>query len=109
MVTKLTEITTFITEQLAMWEVKLLVGQDGIDPRGTFSEMRLLSDCGVTEADIIRGATIYPATWLGVEDRLGSITPGKLANILVLDKNPMADIDNMASTAFVIHRGKVVE
>jgi imidazolonepropionase-like amidohydrolase len=88
--------------------VKFLVGQDGINPSGTFSEMRLLKDCGLSETEIIKGATIYPARWLGVENRLGSLSPGKQADIVILDKNPLDDIDNVKSTFLVLKQGKEV-
>jgi len=70
--------------------------------------MKLLRDRGLSELEIIRGATIYPAQWLGVEDRYGSVSPGKLANLVILDKNPLEDIGNFESPYMVIKNGQVV-
>jgi hypothetical protein len=88
--------------------VRLLVGQDGHDPAGTFVEMRLMKECGVSEAEIIKGATIYPAEWLGIDDRLGSIMPGKQANILVVEANPLEDISNLEAVFMVVHKGNAL-
>ena len=97
----------FVTE-LSKDSVKMLVGQDGIDPAATFTEMRLLKECGLSEADIIKGATIYPASWLGVDDRIGSIAPEREASMLILDANPLEDITNLESASFVIHKGLMI-
>lgn len=101
-------VSCFFVSGLARDSVKMLVGQDSQVPSATFTEMRLMQECGVSEVEIIRGATLYPATWLGVDDRLGSIEPGKQANILVLDANPLEDIQNMEATFLVVNKGNVV-
>ena len=104
----LVRMSDFFTGEMIRGGVKILVGQDGVNPSGAFSEMRLLKDCGLAEPEIIKGATIYAARWLGVDDRLGSISPGKQANIVVLDHNPLDDIDNVKSTFLVFKQGKEV-
>ena len=104
----LVRMSDFFTGEMIRGGVKILVGQDGINPSGAFAEMRLLKDCGLSEPEIIKGATIYPARWLGVEDRLGSLSPGKQADIVILDKNPLDDIDNVKSTFLVLKKGKEV-
>jgi len=102
------EVSRMVVREFADHGVRLLVGQDGCDPEGTFGEMRRLKDCGVSEAEIIKGATIYPAEWLGVDDRLGSISPGKEADLLVVDGNPLEDIGKMEAAFLVIQKGRVV-
>jgi imidazolonepropionase-like amidohydrolase len=96
------------TREFIRRKVKILVGHDGPSPSLLFTEMKLLRDRGLSELEIIRGATIYPAQWLGVEDRYGSISPGMLANIVILDKNPLEDIGNFESPYMVIKNGQVV-
>jgi imidazolonepropionase-like amidohydrolase len=117
------EVRTMIRQQIALVEtvsrlcvrelagqgVKLFVGQDGFEPGGTFAEMRCLRDCGVSAAEIIRGATIYPARWLGVDDRLGSIAPGKEASLLVVEENPLEDVARLGSPSVVIKDGSVIK
>lgn len=89
-------------------KVKILVGHDGCSPTLLFTEMKLLRERGLPELEIIRGATVYPAKWLGVEDRYGSISPGMLANLIILNKNPLEDIVNFESRYMVIMKGQVV-
>jgi imidazolonepropionase-like amidohydrolase len=102
------KISRHVTARMAARGVSIMVGQDGIDPKATLAEMILLRDCGVPSAEILRGATIHPARFLGMEDRLGSIAPGRLANIVILDKNPLEDIGNVGTVSLVIQHGKVV-
>ncbi len=97
------------TEEFIKHKVKILVGHDGVRPDLLFNEMKKkLRKCGLSELEIIRGATIYPAQWLGVEDRYGSISPGVLANLSILDNNPLEDITNFESPCMVIMNGRVV-
>jgi imidazolonepropionase-like amidohydrolase len=96
------------TREFIRHKVKILVGHDGDSPTGLFSEMKMLKDLGLRESEIIKGATIYPAQWLGVEDRFGSITPGTQANLVILDKNPLENIDNFKSTFMIFMNGQVV-
>jgi imidazolonepropionase-like amidohydrolase len=104
----MTAVSFYVVSQFAADSVKMLVGQDGCNPAGTIAEMRMMRDQGVSAAEIIKGATIYPAQWLGVADRLGAIAPGKQASILVVDSDPLADIANLESTFMVIQNGRVV-
>ncbi len=103
------EVSRFFTREAAARGVKILVGQDGIFPEGTFSEMRLLSDCGVSPAEILKGATIYPALFLDAADRYGAIAPGRVANILVLDRDPLAAIENIEAAFLVLQNGSPID
>jgi imidazolonepropionase-like amidohydrolase len=102
------KMSAFFTAEFHRRGVKLLAGQDGIAPDGVLSEMELMKACGVPEAEILRGATLHPARWLGVEDRIGSIGTGKEANLLVLDGNPLDDIKKIRSAFLVVQKGDVV-
>ncbi len=102
------QVSRLFVRELAGGGVRLLVGQDGADPAATFAEMRLLEECGVSTAEILKGATVYPAQWLGVDDRLGSLSEGRQANILVVDGNPLEDIGQAESTFLVVHQGRIV-
>jgi imidazolonepropionase-like amidohydrolase len=88
--------------------VRMLVGQDNCDATRTAREMRRMAECGVSPAEILRGATLYPAEWLGVADRLGSIAPGMQANLVLLEKDPLEEIGNIESVAAVFVRGREV-
>lgn len=101
-------VSRLATAEFATCGVKMLVGQDGCEAGDTFVEMSLLKGCGVSEAEIIRGATVYPARWLGVDGRLGSIAPGKEASLLVVEGSPLEDITRLASPFLVIQAGRIV-
>jgi hypothetical protein len=93
---------------LAAHGVKMLVGQDGFEPDGALREMDLLAAVGISPAEILRGATIYPARWLGVDSTMGTLEPGKRADILILEANPLDRITNIRSAWAVVSRGKII-
>ena len=105
---RLYEIGCLISTEIIKSNVRIMVGQDGYIPRFTYEEMKLLKNNGLTEIEIIRGATIYPSEWLNVEDRYGSIEIGKIANLIILNKNPLENIENMESVHMVLKQGNIV-
>jgi len=103
------DVGCFIVTELTRYNnIRLLVGQDSYIPRLTYNEMDLLSRSGVKTVEILKGATCYPAEWLGVEDKYGSIAIGKKANLVILDKNPLDDINNIRSIFAVMKDGQMV-
>src|SRR5690606_30733522 len=73
-----------------------------------FSRMIGLQDAGMTPMDIIIASTRHPAEAYHLEDELGTLEAGKVADLLVLDRDPLADIANMNSINRVIKGGVVV-
>ncbi|TKD51717.1 amidohydrolase family protein [Sphingomonas baiyangensis] len=72
-------------------------------------EMELLAAAGVSPARIVTIATLNGARHLGMEDRLGSVEPGKLADLLLLDADPTADVNNMKRIVMVMKGGQPVD
>jgi imidazolonepropionase-like amidohydrolase len=64
---------------------------------------------GMSELNAIRSATINPAKSLGLDADLGSIEAGKLADIVVLDANPLDDIHNTESISLVMANGRLFD
>ena len=62
-------------------------------------------DAGLTPLDALRTATINAARFLGREEELGSIEPGKLADLVLLDADPLVDIRNTAKIFGVVSNG----
>jgi imidazolonepropionase-like amidohydrolase len=71
-------------------------------------EMELLVGAGLTPREALRAATRNAAVLLGV-DSLGLLAPGKVADLLVLSKDPLADIRNTRSIEAVMSRGRLLD
>ncbi|WP_396589772.1 amidohydrolase family protein [Allomuricauda sp. R78024] len=69
------------------------------------TEIKEFTACGLTNLEALRAATIIPATYSNVENELGSINKGKIADLLILEGNPLDDINNTTSISSVILNG----
>jgi imidazolonepropionase-like amidohydrolase len=72
-------------------------------------ELQLLVHAGLTPSEALRTATINAARFLGVTDSLGVVAPGKIADLVLLDANPLADISNTQRIRSVIQGGRVLD
>ena len=66
-------------------------------------------EAGMTEKEAILSATLHASILLGEEENLGSISRGKLADIIAVSGNPLEDITNLESVDFVMKDGNVVK
>jgi imidazolonepropionase-like amidohydrolase len=94
--------------------VALLAGTDDANPYSMpgFSlhdELAMLVEAGLTPAEALRAATLNPATFLNRLDSLGTVAPGKLADLVLLDANPLEDIRNTAKVNAVVLRGRLFD
>ena len=69
-------------------------------------ELVLLVRAGLTPAEALQSATINPARFLGMEKDLGTIEEGKVANLVLLDADPLTDIHNTMKILEVFLAGK---
>ena len=69
----------------------------------------MLQQGGMTNLEALRAATIDGARYLGLDGDLGSIEQGKLADLVVLDRNPLENIRNSESMNLVVLNGRVLD
>jgi amidohydrolase family protein len=91
--------------------VIILAGTDVNNPFcvpgfGLQQELINLHNAGLTNWQVLQTATINPAKFLYRENELGSVTAGKLADLVILDENPLSDISNTQKINAVIVNGK---
>ncbi len=80
--------------------------QPGYD---TYKEMRLMAQAGIPLSEIFRAGTLNNARQIGLAKDYGSIEKGKIANLLLLDANPLASIEAWTRIDKVILRGEVID
>jgi imidazolonepropionase-like amidohydrolase len=94
--------------------VTILLGSDAGNPSiipgySAHKELLFMSESGMTNAEVLRSATIAPAKFLKMEDTIGSIKEGKIASFLMLDKNPLDAIKNSQTIYKVMLEGYWIE
>ena len=91
-------------------KVKIAFGTDvGPFPHGTQAiEFEYFVKFGMKPAEALQSGTIGAATLMGWQDRVGSVEPGKFADIVAVAGNPLADITELERTKFVMKGGMVV-
>ena len=68
-------------------------------------ELALLVEAGLTPEEVLISATRLPATWLGIDSEVGTVETGKLADLVLLEANPLNDIKNTRKIAGVFING----
>ena len=56
---------------------------------GYVQELELLREAGFHPMEVIRAATLHAAEAIGMEDQIGSVETGKLADLIIMDQNPL--------------------
>ncbi|MEJ0103847.1 MAG: amidohydrolase family protein [Bacteroidota bacterium] len=94
--------------------VTLLAGTDSPEPYcppgfALHDELSLLVECGLSPAAALKCATLNNAKALKQQDNLGTIEVGKIADMVILDADPLTDIRNSRAINQVIHHGIVCD
>jgi imidazolonepropionase-like amidohydrolase len=74
----------------------------------TVRELEYMSEHGLGPRAALAAATVGPARWLGVDDQLGSIQPGRYADLIGCDRDPGTDTSALRSLHWVMKAGTVV-
>ncbi len=114
--TKLLGFTQMLAYNKTLYDhgVKLVVGSHSHSPYDKFggayhNEMELWAECGIPVNEIIHAATLRNAKFFGIEDILGSVEEGKLADLLLVEGNPIEDISNIRRVSKVMLNGKWID
>jgi N-acetylglucosamine-6-phosphate deacetylase len=94
--------------------VPIMAGTDTAAPfvfpgSSLHEELALLVRAGLTQMEALEAATILPAEFLGQQQTQGTIQRGKIADLVLLDANPLDDIHNTEKIRAVILRGKLLD
>ena len=94
--------------------VALLAGTDVLNPYcfpgfSLHDELGLLVQAGLTPLEALQAATLNPARFLGKEQEIGTVAEGKVADLVVLDANPLQDIRNTQRIHAVVVNGRLLD
>ena len=89
--------------------VKIAFGTDaGVYPHGRNGlEFGYMSNAGMSAIDILRSATSDAASMLRMQDKIGSLEPGKFADIIAVEDNPLDNIRTLEKVVFVMKAGRI--
>jgi imidazolonepropionase-like amidohydrolase len=92
--------------------VKIATGTDCgsplTPPRYYYDELAIMHEAGMPEMEVIKASTNVAAECLGIEDQRGSISPGKFADLLIVDSNPLQDLNSLRGDKLVMKNGVLV-
>ncbi len=97
-------------KKLADAGVKVNLGAHGqLQGLGAHWELWMLAQGGMSPMQALRCATMNGASYIGMDDQIGSLEVGKLADLVVLDKNPLDDIRNSEFVRYTMANGRLYD
>jgi imidazolonepropionase-like amidohydrolase len=106
----LAEVAKIVTRDMAAAGVGLLAGCDAmIAGFCVHDELATMVRGGMTPLAALQTATVNPARYLGREMTLGTVAPGKSADLVLLDANPLEDIANVGRIRAVFTAGRFLD
>lgn len=103
-------LTSKSVKRLSDAGVKIDMGAHGqIQGIGALWEMWMLHQGGMTEMEVLAASTINGAEYLGMDSEIGSLETGKLADIIVIDGNPLEDLYKTENVVYTILNGRVYD
>lgn len=94
--------------------VRIIAGTDAgntgtLHGTSLLNELKAMKKSGISNWQVLQSATINPAYFLGTERNTGSITAGKIADMVLLKANPLDDLQNLEQISLVINKGHVIK
>jgi imidazolonepropionase-like amidohydrolase len=90
--------------------IPIVAGTDMIIPGySLYRELELYNEAGLTPLEALQTATITPARIMNRDTQTGTITPGKNADLIITDANPLTKISNIRTITLVIKNGKIYD
>ena len=97
-------------KELSDLGVKVNMGAHGqLQGLGAHWELWLIQMGGMSNMEALKTATINPAEYIGMDSEIGSLEKGKLADLLVLEENPLEDIQNTNSILYTMVNGRLYD
>ena len=99
----------FLGRLWSEWGITIVAGTDAISSFGDYClGLELQVEAGMSTAEVIRSATGVAAQAVGLDHLVGTLEPGKEADLIVVDQDPLEDIRALRSMRMVMQRGGVV-
>jgi imidazolonepropionase-like amidohydrolase len=100
-----------LTMMAKHYKVELLAGTGSADPyaasrENVQNELARMVEAGLTPREALEAATLAPARLLGWDNLMGSVQAGKIADLILLEGNPLQDIGNTRKIAGVFAQGR---
>jgi hypothetical protein len=84
-------------------------GEQTVPGTALHHELEVFAEAGFTPMQIIQAATKWPAETLRIQDKTGTVAEGKLADLIIVDDDPLQNVANLEKIDSVILDGKVVD
>jgi imidazolonepropionase-like amidohydrolase len=99
-----------IAKRLSDAGVSVQLGAHGQrESLGAHWELWMFAQGGMTPMESLRAATLSGARYIGLDKDIGSLEPGKLADLVVLDANPLDDVQNSRTVRYTIVNGRIFD
>ncbi|WP_243300378.1 metal-dependent hydrolase family protein [Bacillus litorisediminis] len=93
--------------------VKIATGTDCGSPLTPpvyyFDELSIMHEAGMSQMDVIKASTSVAAECLGIEDQVGSVSAGKQADLLIVEKNPLENLNSLRDDKLIMKNGVFVK